>query len=98
MRPIRESRAESSAAKREDCGQHGSGWGLTALRLATGGLMAGHGIQKLRNVKATAQGFDYLGLRPGQQHAVAAGLVETAAGVGSMLGLWTPAASAATTG
>jgi putative oxidoreductase len=71
---------------------------MTALRLATGGLMAGHGIQKLRNVEGTAKGFDFMGLRPGQQHAVAAGVVETAAGVGSMLGLWTPAASAATTG
>src|SRR5436190_3428126 len=98
MRPIWGSRGVNVAAEARDCGQEGTGWGMTALRLVTGGLMAGHGIQKLRNVGATAEGFDFMGLRPGQQHAIAAGVAETAAGVGSMLGLWTPAASAATTG
>ena len=53
---------------------------MTALRVITGGLMAGHGIQKLRNLEPTAKGFDFMGLRPGQQHAIAAGVVETAAG------------------
>src|SRR3954471_3061680 len=98
MRLIWGGRGENTAAKAQDCRQDGSGWGLTALRLATGGLMAGHGIQKLRDVEATAKGFDFMGLRPGRQHAIAAGLVETAAGMASVLGLWTPAAAAATTG
>src|SRR4051812_34739036 len=92
------SRGAKAAGNGQNCGQEGTGWGLTALRLATGGLMAGHGIQKLRNVAATGKGFDFMGLRPGPQHAIAAGVVETAAGVGSLLGLWTPAASAAATG
>ena len=79
-------------------GSRGSGWGLTALRCATGVFMAGHGLQKLRNVERTAPGFDFMGLRPGRPHAILAGAVETSAGVASVLGIWTPAASAATTG
>jgi putative oxidoreductase len=39
-----------------------------------------------------------MGLRPGRQHAIAAGLVETASGIGGVLGLLTPAVAAATTG
>lgn len=80
------------------------GWGLTALRWTTGALMAGHGLQKLSTrfggpgIAGTAAGFDALGLRPGRHHAIAAGVTETFAGVASVLGLWTPAASAGTTG
>lgn len=80
------------------------GWGLTALRWTTGALMAGHGVQKVstrlggRGVDATAAGFDAMGLRPGRHHAIAAGVTEAFAGVASVLGVWTPAASAATTG
>ena len=68
------------------------------MRVATGGLMAAHGIQKLRDPEPVAKGFDFIGLKPGRHHAIAAGVTETAAGVGSLLGLWTPAASAAATG
>jgi putative oxidoreductase len=77
---------------------------LTALRWTTGALMAGHGLQKLTGrlggsgIAGTAVGFDALGLRPGRHHAIAAGVTETFAGVTSLLGIWTPAASAATTG
>ena len=80
------------------------GWGLTALRLTTGALMAGHGLQKLstmfggRGIDGTAPGFDAMGLRPGRPHAIAAGVSETFAGAASVLGVLTPAASAATTG
>jgi putative oxidoreductase len=79
-------------------------WGLTALRWTTGVLMAGHGLQKLTGrlggggITRTAGGFEAIGLRPGKHHAVAAGVTETAAGVASVLGVWTPAASAMTTG
>src|SRR3954471_22671772 len=98
MRSIWGSRGTNVAGNGHDCGQDGSGWGMTALRLVTGGLMAGHGIQKLRSIEATGKGFDFMGLRPGQQHAMLAGATETFAGVGSILGLWTPATAAATTG
>ena len=79
-------------------------WGLAALRWTTGALMAGHGIQKLTGrlggggIGRTATGFEAIGLRPGKHHAIAAGVTEAAAGVASVLGVWTPAASAATTG
>src|SRR5215217_2809599 len=81
-----------------------TGWGLTALRWTTGALMAGHGLQKLstkfggHGIDGTAPGFDAMGLRPGREHAIAAGVTETFAGVASILGVMTPAASAATTG
>jgi putative oxidoreductase len=78
---------------------------LTALRIATGALLTGHGLQKLvgwfdgNGLEATGTAFEqHMGLRPGRPHAVAAGVTETAGGVATMLGLWTPAAAAATTG
>jgi putative oxidoreductase len=79
-------------------------WGLTALRWTTGSLMAGHGLQKLTGrlggggIAKTARGFEAIGLRPGTHHGVAAGVTEAAAGVASILGVWTPVASAATSG
>jgi putative oxidoreductase len=66
--------------------------------VATGAFMVGHGMHKLRDVERTARAFDYLGLKPGQQHALLAGVTETGAGAASILGVFTPAASAAMTG
>ncbi|HTN80996.1 MAG TPA: DoxX family protein [Acidimicrobiales bacterium] len=74
------------------------GWGLTALRVGTGAVMAGHGLQKLRDLDRVGQVFDMIGLKPGRDHALLASITEIGAGVASVLGLWTPAASAATTG
>lgn len=74
------------------------------LRTVNGGLLAGHGLQKLkgwfggRGLDATAAGFEHLGLRPGRRHAVLAGITETVSGTMMVLGALTPAASAATTG
>ena len=82
----------------------GSGWGLTALRVLTGALMAGHGLQKLAGwfggggLEPTAAGFDRMGLRPGRHHAIAAGVTEAVSGAASVLGAATPLASAMTTG
>jgi putative oxidoreductase len=81
-----------------------AGWGLTALRVVVGALMAGHGLQKLAGwfggggLEQTATGFDRLGLRPGRPHAVAAGITEVLSGTGALLGAATPLASAMTTG
>lgn len=78
--------------------------GLAALRAVNGGLMAAHGLQKLKGwfggdgLDATAAGFEHLGLRPGRRHAVLAGVTETASGALMLLGAFTPIASAATTG
>jgi putative oxidoreductase len=76
----------------------GGEWGLTALRVATGAFMIGHGMHKLRGVERTAGAFEHLGLRPGRPHALLAGATEAGAGAASILGLFTPAASAALTG
>jgi len=59
--------------------------GLLALRLTTGGLMAGHGAQKLfgsfggHGLSGTAGFLESLGLKPGKQWAALAGLVSSAA-------------------
>jgi putative oxidoreductase len=60
--------------------------------------MVGHGMQKLRDLDRVGQVFDMIGLKPGREHALLASIAETGAGAASVLGLWTPAASAAVTG
>jgi putative oxidoreductase len=73
-------------------------------RLVLGGLFVGHGTQKLlgwfggHGLDGTAGFFESLGMRPGRQHAIAAGTAETCGGALLALGLATPAAAAAITG
>ena len=75
-----------------------------ALRGTIGALFVGHGLQKLtgqfggEGLEGTARNFERLGLRPGMQHARAAGLAETGGGALLALGLATPAAVAALSG
>jgi putative oxidoreductase len=77
--------------------------GRLILRLAVGGFFIGHGTQKLfgwfggNGLEATAQGFEYLGLRPGKRHAIAAGAAETGGGTLIALGAATPVAAAVLT-
>jgi putative oxidoreductase len=73
-------------------------------RLLLGGLFIGHGTQKLfgwfegYGPDGTGGFFESLGMRPGRQHALAAGTTETASGALLALGLATPAAAAGITG
>jgi putative oxidoreductase len=77
---------------------------VLVARLVLGGLFVGHGTQKLlgwfggHGLDGTAGFFESLGMRPGRQHAIAAGTAETGGGVLLALGLATPAATAAITG
>src|SRR5919198_6777103 len=77
---------------------------ILAARLLIGGLFIGHGTQKLfgwfggYGPDGTGGFFESLGMRPGRQHAVAAGATETASGGLLALGLATPAAAAGITG
>jgi putative oxidoreductase len=72
---------------------------LLALRLTTGGLLAGHGAQKLwgafggYGVEGTAGWLESLGLKPGKTWAYAAGLGEFLGGASMALGLLTPLGS-----
>src|SRR5579875_2955709 len=76
----------------------------TALRVVTGGLMAGHGLQKLTNsfggsgLEGTATAFEHMGFVPGKHFGAAAGVAETAGGAMLLLGLNVPLASAMITG
>ena len=70
--------------------------GLLVLRLTTGGLLAGHGAQKLfgafggHGLEGTAGFMESLGLRPGKRWAALAGLSEFGGGVLTALGLLNP--------
>ena len=70
--------------------------GLLALRLGAGGLLAGHGAQKLfgalggHGLAGTAGWLESLGLRPGEAWATMAGLSEFGGGALMALGLGGP--------
>jgi putative oxidoreductase len=70
--------------------------GLLALRVTVGGLMAGHGAQKLfgafggHGLEGTGQFMESLGLEPAKKWAALAGLAEFGGGVLTMLGLFHP--------
>lgn len=75
--------------------------GRLLLRATVGGIFIGHGTQKLfgwfggDGPTGTAEMFESLGLKPGQVHATAAGVAETAGGAGVLLGFKTPFAASA---
>jgi putative oxidoreductase len=70
--------------------------GLLALRATFGGLMAGHGAQKLfgsfggHGVEGTAGFLESMGIKPGKTWAVMAGASEFGSGVLTALGLLSP--------
>src|SRR5688572_23388419 len=70
--------------------------GLLALRLTAGGLLAGHGAQKLfgafggHGLEGTAGWLESIGLRPGKPWATLAGLSEFGGGALTALGLGGP--------
>src|SRR5437773_9325797 len=78
--------------------------GLLILRLAVGGLLAGHGSQKLfgwfsgPGLKGTAGWLESLGLKPGTPWATVASASEFGGGVLTTLGFLHPLAPLATTG
>lgn len=78
--------------------------GMAVLRLVVGLLFVGHGMQKLAGwfggggVEGTAQGFESMGIRPGRDNAVAAGVSEAGGGALLAAGLATPLAATMITG
>ncbi|HXB14599.1 MAG TPA: DoxX family protein [Solirubrobacteraceae bacterium] len=78
--------------------------GLAVLRAIVGGLFFGHGTQKLagwfkgHGLKATAEAFESMQLRPGVAHATVAGVAEAGGGVLLAAGLATPLGAAALSG
>ena len=77
---------------------------ILVARLLLGGLFFGHGAQKLfgwfggYGPDGTGGFFESLGVKPGRQHAMAAGASEMGGGALLAAGLATPAAAAAITG
>jgi putative oxidoreductase len=73
--------------------------GMLVLRLVVGLLFFGHGMQKLGGwfggggIEGTAQGFEGMGLKPGRDNAVAAGVSEAGGGALLAAGLATPLAA-----
>jgi putative oxidoreductase len=80
------------------------GLASTTLRIGLGGLMAGHGLQKLAGkfggpgLDGAAEGFDKMGMSPGRPYALAAALTETVGGGLLVTGLFTPLGAAMVTG
>ena len=74
------------------------------LRVLIGGLFVGHGTQKLfgwfggHGPEGTGAFFQSLGLRPGKQNAIAAGVAEARGGALLPSGVALPLAGAAITG
>jgi len=73
-----------------------TGIALLLLRLVNGGLLVGHGAQKLfgafggKGLTGTGQSFGKLGLEPGREWAQVAGATETAGGGLTALGFLSP--------
>lgn len=78
-------------------------WGLLLLRLAVGGLLAGHGAQQLfgwfggPGLTGTANFFGRLGWRPATLFAVLGGMANLASGLLLLTGLLPAVAAALTT-
>ena len=76
---------------------------LLLVRVVTGGLLIGHGAQKLfgafggKGVEGTAQGFKKMGLEPAQEWAQVAGGAEIAGGGLTALGFLSPIGPIVTT-
>lgn len=70
--------------------------GLLATRVTTGGLLAGHGAQKLfgafggYGIEGTGGFMESLGMRPGKRMAMLAGASEFGGGLLTALGLLSP--------
>lgn len=71
---------------------------LLILRIAVGGALALHGLEKLRHIAGTANWFESVGLRPGVMHAWVASGTEMSAGLGIAAGFLTPFAGLALVG
>jgi putative oxidoreductase len=75
--------------------------GNRIMRILIGGLFIGHGTQKLfgwfggHGPEGTGQFFESIGLRPGKENAIAAGVAEAGGGALLASGVATPAAGAA---
>ncbi len=80
------------------------GLGRLILRVTTGGLMVGHGLQKLRGsfggpgLEGTEQMMGSIGMHPAKPQAVAAALTETVGGGLTAAGFLSPLGPAMLTG
>lgn len=89
---------------RHDDGAGAADLGLLALRLAVGGLLAGHGAQKLfgwfggPGPKKFGGMLESMGFQPGEQWALLAGLSEFGGGTLTALGLLHPLGPVSTLG
>jgi putative oxidoreductase len=94
----------SSGFTTQATGQHRGMIGTLAIRGVAGPLFVGHGTQKLfgwfggHGLEGTGGFFESIGLRPGKQHAAAAGAAEAVGGALLFLGAATPLAAAMITG
>lgn len=66
-----------------------SDWAFLILRVVLGAVMIYHGLPKLKNLKATGDGFSGMGFRPGGFWALVVGILEFVGGIMLVVGLLT---------
>src|SRR3989344_4293069 len=66
---------------------------LLILRLALGLILLAHGWPKIRDLKATAQGFDSMGFKPGRFWGTLVAIAEFLGGLLLIAGLFTQVAA-----
>ena len=96
---------DSAMVRHQDAADGGLGdLGLLGLRLVAGGLLAGHGAQKLfgwfggYGLEGTGGWLESMGFKPGKQWAMMAGASEFGGGVLTALGLLHPLGPIASVG
>jgi len=69
-------------------------WPVLILRVALGVILIAHGWPKLRDLKATAKGFEAMGFKPGSLFGTLAAILEFFGGIALILGFFTTCVAA----
>ena len=66
-----------------------SDWGILLVRAVLGLILMGHGLPKLKNLKATGESFQNMGFKPGAFWGTLIAILEVFGGLALTLGFFT---------